>query len=28
LALGHRNLASYAERMMRLYYPEFERRAA
>ena len=28
LALGHRNLAAYAERMMRLYYPEFERRAA
>jgi len=28
VALGHRNLAAYAERMMRLYYPEFERRAA
>jgi len=28
LALGHRNLAAYAERMMQLYYPEFERRAA
>jgi len=28
VALGHRNLAAYAERMMQLYYPEFERRAA
>ena len=28
LALGHRNLAAYVERMMHLYYPEFERRAA
>lgn len=28
LALGHRNLAAYVERMMQLYYPEFARKAA